>query len=414
MTLRASHRTPRCRLCAWEPLDLVLPLPATPVGDDYRLESQLAAAEPTFPLDLHLCPRCGLAQLVEVVEPEILYKNFIYRTAISLGLPEHFRQYAAETLARSGAGAGALAVDIGSNDGTLLRAFQDLGLRALGIEPAEAIAAGARAAGTETLTRYFSAELARQLRAERGPAAIVTINNTIANLDDLDDVISGIGELLAADGLGVLETGYLLGLLENGLFDNIYHEHLTYFALKPLLPFMARHGLQVVDAQRLASKGGSIRVFFQKAGGPRPVAPQVETILQAEALAGLHAREGFTRLDQRLEAATTALLGRLEQARAEGKRVAGYGASVGTTTFLHRFRAGGYLEFIADDNPDKHGRFSPGYHLPVLPSSALYSEKPDYVLILAWRYAQPIMQRHRAYQEQGGRFLHAWPEGGLA
>ena len=388
----------------------MLPLPATPVGDDYRLPAQAGDIQPAIPLDLYLCRACGLAQLRHVVAREVLYGNFIYTTSVSLGLPAHFSAYAEDVARWVGAPAGSLVVDIGSNDGVLLRAFQVRGYRGLGIEPAGDIARRATDSGVKTLARFFGAALAREVRASEGPAAIVTCNNTLANVEDLDDVADGLRELIGDSGVVSIETGYLLDLVQHELFDVIYHEHLSYFAVKPLVPFFRRHGLELVDAQRVPTKGGSIRVLVQKAGGRRSVSSEVARFVAEEEHAHLHVRSGFAKLDAHLDSTRERLEAFLADVRSKRQRIAGYGASVGSTTFLYRLGLGPFLEFLVDDNPAKHGRLAPGTNLPVLPARAILERRPDFVLILSWRYSDPIVSRLETYRAQGGIVLSPWPK----
>ena len=400
-----------CRMCDSADLELLLDLAPTPPGDHYVTADALHIAQPVYPMRLAMCGRCGLAQLCDVVDPEILYRDYIYNTSISLGLVQHFDRYAETVLARSGVEAPALAIDIGSNDGTLLRAFQRRGVRVLGIDPARDLARKATAGGLETVNAFFSAALAAELRRDYGPAAIVTANNVFANVDDLHDFIAGVRRLLAPDGLFVFETGYFPDLVRHRIIDNIYQEHLSYYSVKPLQQFFADHGMQLAACEHEPTKGGSIRGFVQIAGANRVRGDGVQS-----ALLDQEAEGGFACVDrlryfadhvQQLRGRLAALVGDL---RGGGRILAGYGASVGVTTLLYYFDLGGALSFLVDDNPVRHGRFTPGHHLPVLPSDALYSRKPDDVLLLAWRYAEPIVTRHAAYTQAGGRFILPLPE----
>jgi hypothetical protein len=404
------YRRADCRLCAGRDLATVLPFPPMPVGDAYVAKERLQKPTAVYPMDLSLCLRCGHAQLRDVVDPKILYDNFIYQTSISLGLVDHFRRYAQDVMEYVKPPTGSLAVDIGSNDGTVLKFFQAEGMRVLGVEPAREIALKASAAGVETWPEFFSSEMGRRIKAEHGPASIVTINNTFANVDDLDDMLEGVRGLLAPEGVLVIETGYLFDLALEGLFDNIYHEHLGYFSVKPLQTFLQRHHLELIHVERIATKGGSLRALAQRAGGPRSVSTSVERLLTLEKEAGIDRPDIYRALDSRMESQSQRLRDLLKGLKAQGKTIAGYGASVGTTTFLYRFQLGDLLSFIADDNPAKHHLFSPGHHVPVLPSESLYTERPDYVVILAWRYSAPIMEKHQDYLAQGGRFILPWPE----
>jgi hypothetical protein len=379
------------------------------VGDAYGAPDRTHVEE-RYALDVFLCQRCGHAQLLDVVDQAVLYGNFMYETSISIGLVEHFQKYADHVRRRVNPPPGALVVDIGSNDGTLVRFFRVAGLRVLGVDPASAIAEKATASGIETFARPFTAELARQIRQGYGPATIVTANNTFANVDDLEDFTEGLSSLLAPEGVLICETGYLLDLLQNRLVDTIYHEHLGYFSLKPLDLFFRRHGMEIVEAERIPTKGGSLRVMVQRRGGSRKVLPSVKELIELETTLGIDRPEPFRCLAAGLDIVKQRLVSLLQGLKAQGKTIAGYGASVGVTTLLHYFDLGGMLDFLADDNPVKQGLCSPGHHIPVYAPAMLYERKPDYLLILAWRYAGPILQKHQTYLDQGGHVVIPLPE----
>ena len=406
MSVLATRRTD-CRLCHSRNLKLVLKLTPTPLADSYLRTNE---TQPVFPLDLYLCRECGFAQLLDVVQPQHIYLDYIYETVSSLGLVEHFDSYAAEVLGRIRPPAGALVIDVGSNDGTLLKSYQKRGMKVLGVDPAREIAARATAAGVETLAEFLNVPVARRIRQERGPAAIVSANNVIANIDDLDEIAAAIRELLAPDGVFVFESYYLGDLVKNMVFDFIYHEHISSFAVKPVALFFQRHGLELVDVLRVPTKGGSLRYTIQLAGGPRKVAPIVGELLALEAQQGLDQPEMFRAFNARIERAKADTLAVLQKLKAEGKSVAGYGASATTTTLVYHFGMGGLIDYLVDDYPAKQGTFSPGLHLPVLPSEALYERRPAAVVVMAWRYYEPIMRRHQKYSAQGGKFIVPMPE----
>jgi SAM-dependent methyltransferase len=383
----------------------------TPPGDHYVTADAMNEPQDTYPLDLVMCGECGLAQLGDVVDPELLYRNYIYNTAISLGLVQHFDRYAEAVIAGIEAPPGSFMIDIGSNDGTLLRAFANRGLRVLGVDPAREVAQKATQAGLETVPTFFSSRLAAGLRRERGPASIITANNVFANVDDLDDLVDGIRQLLAPDGVFVFETGYFPDLVRQRIIDNIYQEHLSYYSVKPLLRFFPRHGMELVAIEHEPTKGGSIRGFVQLAGRRNGTVGSgvLHELVQQETCGGFdrpEALRGFAEGVERLRSELIELVAGLCE---DGRAVAGYGASVGVTTLLYYFDMSKALRFVVDDNPVRHGRFTPGQHIPVLPSDALYDRKPDDILLLAWRYATPIMRKHEAYRRAGGRFILPLP-----
>lgn len=406
---QSHHRRDNCRLCGGLDLDLGLHLASTPIADDYVTPDRIDESQELFPLDLYRCQRCGHVQLLDVVDPDLLFANYTYRTAVSLGLVEHFRAYAATLVERLATVPGSLVVDIGSNDGTLLRFFKEHGMRVLGVDPAREIAQAATESGVETLPAYFTAELARALRTERGRATIVTANNVFAHADDLGGMTDGVRELLAPDGVFVFEVSYLVDIVQRDLFDTVYHEHLCYHSVKPLERFFRHHGMQLFDIQRIASKGGSIRGFAQRSGGPRPVEASVGGYIAREDELGMDGPEPLRAMGRRIEKNRRALLRRLADFRSHSRTVAGYGASATVTTLLYHFELEHLLEFIVDDNPRKHGTFSPGSHLPVYPSDALFDRGANDVVVLAWAYANPIINKHQRFLQQGGRFIVPMP-----
>ena len=405
-----SYRRHGCRLCGGRDLDLVLKLAPTPLADAYVPAARLNEPQASHPLDLHLCRACGFSQLLDVVQPREIYTDYIYETISSLGLVEHFERYAAEVVRRVRPNPGSLVIDVGSNDGTLLKSFQALGMKALGIDPAREIARRATATGVETLPEFLTAKLAEQIRSQRGPAAIVTANNVIANVDDLDEIVAAIRRLLAPDGAFVFESYYLGDLIRNLVFDFIYHEHISSFSVKPVELFFRRHGMELIDVQRVPTKGGSLRYTIQLAGGPRRVSPVIDELKAEEARQGLHRPETFKAFNARIESAKQAVLTLLRRLKTEGKSFAGYGASATSTTLIYHFELGNFIEYFVDDYVAKQNLFSPGLHIPVLAPEALYERKPDYVVIFAWRYHEPIVKKNQRFLSDGGHFIVPMPE----
>lgn len=403
------RRRDTCRLCDAKRPQLVLQLTPTPPANAFVPRERLDEPQAVFPLDVHLCRTCGHAQLLDVVDPEILFGDYVYVSGTSPVFVEHFRGYAREVAGMVEAGPTALAIDIGSNDGTLLRFLQERGFGVLGIDPARAIAAAATAAGIETRAAFFTEELARGIRAERGAATIITANNVFAHIDDLGDVTRGVAHLLDPRGVFVFEVSYLLDVLEKTLFDTIYHEHLSYHAVKPLVGFFHRHGLELFDVRRVPSHGGSIRCFVCPRGSGRPVSPRVAALVAEEEREGLFEPETYRTFAAGIDAVRRELSRLLDGIAAAGGSVAGYGAPAKATTLLYHFGLTAALGYIVDDSPLKQNLFSPGAHIPVVPSSAILEQRPDYLLILAWNFAEPIMAKCRAYRDGGGRFIVPLP-----
>ena len=400
-----------CRLCGSTDLECVLPIRPSAIGDAFIAADRLSEVQETYPLDTYLCLSCGHLQNLDIVDPELLFKHYTYRTSSSLGLVEHFKRYAVSVVSTLTVASGSLVVEIGSNDGSLLKSFQALGLKVVGVDPAQKIASEATVAGIPTIADFFSSDLAKYIRAERGPAAVVCANNVFAHADNLADIVDGIHTLLAPDGTFVFEVSYVPDIIDNFVFDTIYHEHVSHHALIPLERFFRTLDMTLFDVERVASKGGSIRGFAQVLStGVRKRTPRLQQLMLTEELRGIAHPKIYLEFYKAIQQRKQATLQYLDEALAAGNSVAAYGASTTTTTLLYHFELGHRISFIVDDNPSKQGLYSPGYHLPVYDSSQLLERRPDVVVILAWTYADTIINRNREFLKRGGRFLVPLPE----
>lgn len=400
-----------CRLCDGSRLERVIELTPTPPGNNFLRADELDDPEPVYPIVVDFCSDCFHLQLGHVVKPSILFrKNYSYQSATSPVFVAHLADYAREMVRRFSLAPGSLVGDIGSNDGTCLRFFQEAGCRVLGIDPAADLAAQATSNGIETLPEFFDAACGRKLRDRYGPAAFITSHNACAHIDDLAGVLAGITHWLADDGLVGIEVGYLLDVFQNVWFDTIYHEHVDFHSVAPFETFFARNGLELISATRVAPQGGSVRLIAQKAGGKHPRDASVQTLIDLERSAGLHSPESFRDFNARINRVKADLTALVRGLKAQGKTIAGFGAPTKSTTLLTHFDLGhGVLDFIVDDSPLKQGMFSPLFHIPILPADAIYQRKPDYLLLLAWNFAEPIMKNHARYRDGGGRFIVPMP-----
>jgi SAM-dependent methyltransferase len=404
------RRRESCRLCGGADLTLVLSLIPTPPANAFVAKSALNEPQKTFPLDLFFCESCTHVQLLDIVDPSVLFADYVYVSGTSPVFVEHFKNYAADILNRFQAPADSLVVDIGSNDGTLLSIFKDAGMTVLGIDPARDIAAQANQNGIETKTDFFTKSLAKSIADDRGPTSIITANNVFAHADDLIGIVEGIQRLMAPDGVFVFEVSYLLDVYEQTLFDTIYHEHLAYHSVKPLVSFFQAHGLELIEAERVSSHGGSLRGIVQHAGGPHAVGPSIAQRLAEEDRLKLGKSSTLQQFAVNIERNKQELIGVLDDLKRQGKSSAGFGAPAKATTLMYHFGLGpDVIDFIVDDSPLKQGLYTPGHHIPVLPSSALYEQKPDFALILAWNFAEPIMNNHQKFQQTGGQFIIPLP-----
>ncbi len=403
-----------CRLCGSEHIIRSIPLADVPiVSPNVGTEQNEAGRKLTrvvAPLDNYLCQNCGLIQLVHVVDPALIYRNYLYRTAVSLGLAEHFRNLSQAVVMRLGLMPGDLVIEFGSNDGTLLGHFRDAGMRVQGVDPAEQIAAEATAKGIPTRADFFSPELAVDLCKTFGPARAVIANNAMANIDDLSSILEGIDAALADDGAFVFETQYALDVFEKTLLDVIYHEHISTFSVQPVVKAFAEYGLTVFDAERIPTKGGSIRFWVQKKNGKRPVSPRIAELMILEQKIGLYDLAYHQRFSDKVARIKAGLHEMIDTARANGRKVGAYGTSVGCAALIHQFELQERLDFMFDDNPFKDWLEGPGYALPVYKGEGVLEHDPALVVILAWRYADPIMRRHKTYIAQGGKFVVPLPD----
>jgi SAM-dependent methyltransferase len=404
------HRRPDCRLCGSRDLSLVLKLTPTPPANAFVPEAERPNPQPVFPLDVFFCNGCGHVQILDIVSPELLFGHYVYVSGTSPVFVKHFETYARDVMNAYALPEGALAVDIGSNDGTLLRFFKEGGMKVLGIDPAAEIAKAATEAGIPTLHAFFDAALAREIAATHGKAAVVTANNVFAHIDDLAGVVEGVKTLLADDGVFVFEVSYLQDVFTKTLFDTIYHEHLSYHSVAPLVQFFDHLGMDLCDAQRVESHGGSLRgvACFK---GKRPISPNVAARIAEEQALGLDKAETFTRFAHDIAAVGDELKALLATYAKNGKRIMAYGAPAKATTLMYHFGIGPeVVEAIVDDSPLKIGLYSPGMHIPVISSAQMMANRPDVLVVLAWNFADSIIAKNTAFREAGGVFVVPLPK----
>jgi len=401
-----------CRLCQSKQLQFLFALAPTPPANEFLSSVPADGKQDHFPLDVYQCKDCGHVQLIHCVDPERLFRNYVYVSGTSQVFVKHFEEYAAEVIRYVPLIPGDRVLDCGSNDGTLLSFFQKAGMAVLGIDPARKIAEEATQRGIPTWPEFFNSELAQRIRAEFGTVKVVTANNMFAHADGLPDMLDGMANLLDAKGIFVFEVSYLLDVIERNLFDTIYHEHLSYHSVKPLVSFMQRHGLELVRVQRVDSHGGSIRCYAAPAGS-RAIDPSVGELIAQEEKAGLYETATYTAYLDRINGLGAELRSLIAKLRGEGAKVAGFGAPAKATTLMYQFGLDANdLDFIIDDSPLKQGLYSPGRFVPVVDSSVLNdaARRPDYLVILAWNFAQPIIKKHEPYRQAGGKFIVPIPQ----
>lgn len=409
---KGFYKRETCRLCDSLQLNNILTLTPTPPGNHFVKKEQVGMKQTCYPLTLNFCSTCHHVQLGYVVDPKILYQqNYTYVSATSPVFVKHLKDYCENILKRFPLANDGLVIGIGSNDGTALNFFKSAGHPVLGIDPAREIVQAANRNGIETLCEFFNINTAKKHIPLYGKAKLINSHNACAHIDDLASVIHGVKHWLDDDGLFVMEVGYLVDIYENAWFDTIYHEHVDYHTVAPLIRFFDRFDMEIIDVERIAPQGGSIRVITQHKGGPHSKNQEaIQSLVQLEKSMGLDTIESFHAFAAHIDKVKQKLAQIIKTLKAQGASISGFGAPTKATTLLAHFDLAWALDYLVDDNPLKQNVFSPGFHLPVYSAQILKENKPDYLLILAWNFAPSIMQKHQDFLKAGGHFILPMPE----
>lgn len=408
MLLPFHTKRDRCRLCSSTRLDCVLNLTPTPPANAFVTQAELGVRQVTYPLDVYRCADCGHLQLLDIIDPKELFSHYVYVSSTSPVMVNYLRNQAERIIEQAGLEPGDLVVEFGSNDGTLLRFFKEAGMRVLGVDPAANVVPST--ADIPTITDFFGAEVAARIRNEYGQAKVVCAYNVCAHIDNLIGVVNGVRELLTEDGVFVFEVGYLLDVYRKTLFDTVYHEHVDFHHVEPLQKFFSLNQMVLIHTECSDIQGGALVGYVAQASGPKKQDGTVAAMIAEEQRAGLNLSETFERWGRNIRSKGDELLALLHGLKAKGKTIAAYGAPAKATTLMYHFGIdSSVLDFIVDDNPIKQGMYTPGLHIPVLSPAALYERKPDYVLVLAWNFAESIIAKHRGYAGDHGRFISPLP-----
>jgi len=400
------HKT-TCRICGGTDLMQVLDLGSMPLANAYLRKEDLAKPEKYFPLALYFCRTCSLAQLLDVVNPEILFRNYHFLTSASFPSIAHFKRYAEEVVLPLISSPDDLVVDIGGNDGTLLNYVKD-NTRVLNIDPADNLASISEKNGIPFYPAFFTSQVADDILAKYGKAKIVVANNVFAHTDPLEDVFKGVAKLIGDDGIFIFEVHWQKHFIEEGAFDQIYHEHLCFHSLHALRHLVESAGMKIFDVQIVPMQGRSLRIFVAK---DRIISPNVGHILAEEKTAGLTHEATLRTFAQKVETNKKKLLALLGELKASGGKIIGYGAPAKGNTLLNYYGIGpNILDYLTDTTVLKQGLYSPGMHIPIVPPEKLLEETPDYILLLAWNFKDAILEKEKALRAKGVKFIVTVPE----
>jgi SAM-dependent methyltransferase len=393
-----------CRSCEKTGLEIFLDLGRTPLADRFLTAGQLNEIEPCFPLEVAFCPHCGLAQILETVAPELLFcDDYSYYSSFSPALLEHSRGNALDLIETRDLNSNSFVVELASNDGYLLKNYVEKGVPCLGIDPAEGPARAAEHAGVPTMCTFFNKELASKLVEEGRSADVIHANNVLAHATDTNGFIEGISILLKRDGVAVIEVPYVKDLIDHCEFDTIYHEHLCYFSVTALDHLFRRHGLYLNNLKRLGIHGGSLRLYI---GKQEEVGDPVRSLLAEETASGVDSIVYYKDFAARVAEIKSSLNDTLNGLKKDGKRIAAYGAAAKGSTLINYAGLGkDLIDFVVDRNVHKHDKYMPGQKLLITGTERLLEEQPDYVLLLAWNFADEIMEQQQEYRQRNGKFI---------
>jgi SAM-dependent methyltransferase len=406
-----GRSTQHCRFCGAALTVTFVDLGMSPLCESFVTADRLDQMEPYYPLHVQVCGTCFLVQLPELVRPESIFTEYAYFSSYSTSWVEHAKRYCHMIRDRLGLGAASQVVEIASNDGYLLQHLLRLNVPVTGIEPAANVAEVARKNGMPTITEFFGLALAERLVAEGRPADLVIGNNVLAQVPDLNDFVAGMAHLLAPNGVITLEFPHLERLIEESQFDTIYHEHFSYFSLRTMERIALEHGLRLFDVEKLPTHGGSLRVYLTRADAAHQPTPAVAALLAHEREMGFDDIGSYARFVEKVHRVKRSLLSLLIQYKNAGVRICGYGAPGKGNTLLNYCGIGtDFLDFTVDRNPYKHGRYTPGMHIPIQPVTAIDEARPDYLLLLPWNLKQEIVAQMRHVEEWGCKFIVPIPE----
>lgn len=399
-----------CRLCDSSQIKLVIPLEEIPITEKYLSEKELDTPVQTFPIDVYMCLNCSHVQLMDVINPDILWDNFTFRTGQAPIIIDHMQDVVSTTCEKFGIPKGSLIIDVGSNDGTMLGFFKNKGMRVIGVDPAKEIANEANNAGIPTIPEFMTTELAKKISLEHGKAALVNCFNTFNLADNMDELMSSISLMVADGGLFMFEVSYLVDIIDDLLLGTIIHEHLCHHSVLPMVKFLKKHNMELIDVRRNKFQGGSFIGVAQHIGSKRKCEESISELIKMEENKNFTDPSTIENFSIRLNDLEKKFKKMISGWEKESHLIAGYGAARSGPTLIAQFKIGSKLSFIVDDHPQKVNKYSPGDKIKVLPTSELCRRMPKYTIILAWVHTEAIIRNNQDYLEKGGNFIVLFPE----
>lgn len=395
-----------CRICSNQTLDEFCSLGIQPLANSFIRKEDLKKKEKVFPLILSYCRQCGLVQLTDVVPGKLMFENYLYIPSASKTRVEHFDELSSTLIESLHPTKNDLVVDIGSNDGSLLESFRKHNVKILGVDPSVNLAKVAQLKGIPTVNGFFAQPIAKKIVKKYGKAKIITATNVFAHVDNIREFVKAVEILIADDGWFVIEFPYLVDFLENCEFDTVYHEHLSYFAVRPLLKLFSNTSIEIFSIKRMKLDGGSIRVFVRKKKANMKQSKEVNKLVEQELQLKLDTLSPYRKFSKVVLERKRKFLALLKRLKKKNKLIAGYGAPAKGNTFLNYCKVTTKdITYTVDSTSYKQGLFLPGSHIPIFHEEMIYSQIPGYIIILAWNFADEIMKKNTSIRKKGVKFI---------
>lgn len=413
MSYKDAVKVTHCRICNSSDLFSILSLGSMPIPNGFLRKEDIKSKEKIYPLEICGCERCGLVQVGYIVDPSVMFSNYLYIPSASQTRIENFQKIARETTDLIPFHQNDLVIDIGSNDGSLLTCFKNIGASVVGVDPAENLVTVARLHGIPTINSFFDSDTAKKIIKENKHAKVVTATNVFAHVGDLHALMRAITTVLTPDGIFMAQFPYLLDLIKENQFDTIYHEHLSYLSLRPLVELTAQTDLEIFDVKHDPLDGGSLKVFWKMKKNTQLSIHQknLDQFQILEEKEGLYLRKTYRAFASRVKKLRTKTRKKLVALKKNKKTIVGYGAAAKGNILLHYFGLDSeIISYVVDSTPYKQGLYTPGTHIPIYAESNINENIPDFIFILAWNFKEEIIKKNSTYQKHGGKFIVAIPE----